>query len=49
MLKAFSSENFLSAVEKGPKMAVFGAKGVKSFAFGFATHKRHIFERNRVI
>ena len=29
-------------------MAGFGAKGVKSITFGFATSKRHILARNRV-
>ena len=48
MLKAFLSENFEVPSKTGPKMAVFGVKGVKCLPFGFATAKRHVLARNRV-
>jgi len=42
MLKLFFSGKFLSTIGIGPKMAVFGEKGVQMLNFGFMTPKRHM-------
>ena len=49
MLKPFSGEKILSPVEMGPKNGVFWENGVKTLDFSFATPKRHILARNRVV